>query len=168
MGQRSLFLENDAHDQLCEQLYQKLNNGVYRVGYAKNQAAYDEASKDVYDMLDWLEDRLAGQEFLMGRNITYSDLQLFVTLVRFDAVYVPLHQCTRRRLVDYPHLWAYARRLFHKPGFAATVDWQAILTASFANDTDRKSTIIPDLPDHSWDLPGELPGEQPSEEVVGI
>ena len=163
-GQATLFPERirDEQKALSDEIYQKLNNGVYRAGFAKSQSAYQEAVDDVYEMMDQLEARLDKNPFLMGEELTYSDLQLFVTLVRFDAVYVPLHRCTRRRLVDYPKLWAYARRIFTLPGVAETVDWVRILSASFANDTDAKSAIVPELPELNWVLSSEEIGKAAS------
>ncbi len=98
-----------------------MNNGVYRAGFATTQAAYDEAVRRAVRSLDWLEDRLARQRYLVGDRITEADWRLFTTLVRFDPVYHGHFKCNRRRIVDYPNLWAYARELYQWPGVAETV-----------------------------------------------
>ena len=110
-------------DTVNERVYRGLNNGVYRTGFAATQEAYEEAFDELFATLDWLEERLAGQRWLVGSPApTEADWRLFVTLVRFDAVYVGHFKCNLRRLVDYPALAAYTRDLFQQPGIAATVD----------------------------------------------
>jgi putative glutathione S-transferase len=101
-------------------IYDGLNNGVYRAGFATTQAAYDEAVAQVFDTLDWLEDRLSRQRYLMGARATEADWRLLPTLLRFDPVYHGHFKCNRRRLVDYPALWAYTRELYQWPGVAGT------------------------------------------------
>lgn len=123
-----------AIDSLNMQLHVKLSNAVYRAGMAQRQDAYDAAVDDVFATLDRLEARLARGRLLFGAVLTECDLRLFPTLVRFDAVYHTHFRCTRRRLVDYPNLWAYARDLFALPGVAATVDLDAIREGYYRND----------------------------------
>src|SRR5690606_6444778 len=104
-------------DALNERIYPKLNNGVYRAGFATTQIAYEEAFHDVFEMLDELEERFSdGRRFLFGDVFTEADIRLFVTLVRFDAAYYGLFKCNLRRLMDYPCLSAYTLRTLDIPG----------------------------------------------------
>jgi putative glutathione S-transferase len=100
---------------------ERVNNGVYRAGFAKSQAAYDEAYDGVFSTLDWLEARLAHRRYLVGNQITEADWRLFPTLVRFDVAYFSLFKCNRQRIADYPNLSNYMRELYQVPGIAATV-----------------------------------------------
>ncbi|MCC6532571.1 MAG: glutathione S-transferase family protein [Burkholderiales bacterium] len=109
-------------DAVNERVYRTLNNGVYRAGFARTQEAYDEAVRELFDTLAWLEGRLARQRYLAGDALTEADWRTFTTLVRFDAVYVGHFKCNLRRLADYPNLWAYTRELYQYPGIAATVN----------------------------------------------
>ncbi len=104
-----------------ERIYKTVNNGVYRAGFATSQGAYDRAVTALFDSLDWLEARLTHQRYLMGARVTEADWRLFTTLIRFDAVYHGHFKCNRRRIVDYPALWAYCRELYQWPGVAETV-----------------------------------------------
>jgi glutathionyl-hydroquinone reductase len=108
-------------DALNEEIYRSVNNGVYRAGFATTQAAYDEAFRELFAMLDHLEHRLRGQPFLFGEQVTETDWRLFTTLVRFDAVYYGHFKCNRDRLVDFPELWDFTRMLYQVPGVAETV-----------------------------------------------
>jgi putative glutathione S-transferase len=92
-------------------IYEHVNNGVYRCGFATTQAAYDEAVEGLFETLDWLEAHLTRRRFLVGERLTEADLRLLPTLMRFDAVYVTHFKCDHKRLVDYPALWAYTRQL---------------------------------------------------------
>jgi putative glutathione S-transferase len=107
-----------AIDEVNTRIYDTLNNGVYRAGFARSQEAYDEAAEEVFATLDWLEERLGVRRWLMGDRLTEADWRLATTLFRFDAVYHGHFKCNRRRLADYPNLWAYARELFQYPGVA--------------------------------------------------
>ncbi len=109
-------------DRINERVYRTLNNGVYRAGFATAQDKYDEAVTALFATLDWLEQRLAKQRWLCGARFTEADLRLFTTLVRFDAVYYSHFKCNLRRLIDYPKLWRYTRRIYALPGVARTVD----------------------------------------------
>jgi putative glutathione S-transferase len=109
-------------DAINLRVYDTLNNGVYKCGFATTQAAYDAAVAPLFETLDWLDDRLSQSRFLCGDRLTEADVRLFTTLVRFDAVYHGHFKCNIRRIVDYRHLWAYTRDIFQHPGVAATVD----------------------------------------------
>lgn len=109
-------------DAVNTRVYDGLNNGVYKAGFATSQSAYEDAVAGVFDTLDWLEHRLSQREFLVGDTLTEADWRLFTTLLRFDAVYHGHFKCNLRRLVDYPALWAYTRRLYAHPAVPPTVD----------------------------------------------
>ena len=113
-------------DAINARIYETVNNGVYRCGFATSQAAYDEAVGPLFATLDWLEARLATRRYLCGDRLTEADWRLFTTLVRFDPVYHYHFKCNLRRLTDYPNLWAYTRDLYQHPGIAATVDFEHI------------------------------------------
>ncbi len=138
-------------DTVNARIYETVNNGVYRAGFARSQAAYDAAVVPLFATLDWLEARLAGQAFLCGDTMTEADWRLFTTLVRFDAVYHGHFKCNLRRLVDYPALWAYARRLYQWPGVAATVDFDHIKRHYYmSHPWVNPSRIVPAGPMHDW------------------
>ena len=117
-------------DWLNERIYRTVNNGVYRAGFATAQDKYEEAVSELFRTLDWLEKRLVKQEksgkWLCGSAFTEADVRLFTTLVRFDAVYYSHFKCNLRRLVDYPRLWRWTRRVYALPGVAKTVDMREI------------------------------------------
>ncbi len=108
-------------DPVNARVYATVNNGVYRSGFATAQAAYDEAVRELFESLDWLEARLARQRYLAGARLTEADWRLFTTLLRFDPVYNGHFKCNLRRLVDYPNLWNYTRELYQVPGVSETV-----------------------------------------------
>src|SRR5690606_17588447 len=103
-------------------IYDTFNNGVYRAGFATTQAAYEEAFHDVFATLDMLEARLEGRDYLVGTQLTETDIRAFVTLVRFDVAYYGLFKCNLRRIVDYPNLAAYLDGLLAIPGVRETVN----------------------------------------------
>lgn len=109
-------------DAINEAVYANLNNGVYRAGFATTQEAYEEAFRNVFAMLDQLEQRLSRQRYLVGTRLTEADWRLFTTLVRFDAVYHGHFKCNLRRVADYPNLWSYVRELYQLPGIVETVN----------------------------------------------
>ena len=106
--------------ELNEWIYSEFQNGVYRAGFARSQEAYDEAFRGVFSALDRLEDILAGNRYLTGEDITLADWRLLPTLLRFDAVYHTHFRCNGKRLIEYPHLIAYTRDLYHQPHVAET------------------------------------------------
>ena len=108
-------------DQLNERIYETVNNGVYRAGFATSQSAYESACQQLFDSLDWLEDRLQQHRYLLGDLITEADWRLFPTLVRFDAVYYGHFKCNLRHVYEYPALWGYTREIYQMPGNAETV-----------------------------------------------
>jgi putative glutathione S-transferase len=108
-------------DAINARVYETVNNGVYRSGFARSPGAYEQAVTALFESLDWLEDLLAQRRFLLGDALTEADWRLFPTLVRFDAVYVGHFKCNLRRIVDYPNLWGFTRELYQQPGVAETV-----------------------------------------------
>lgn len=136
--------EIDAVNRL---VYDNINNGVYRVGFAREQDAYETAFDALFASLDELESRLAKQRYLVGGQITEADWRLFVTLVRFDAVYVGHFKCNLRRIADYPNLSNYVRELYQLPGIAETVNLQHIKQHYYYSHTDiNPSRIVPKGP----------------------
>jgi len=113
-------------DDVVDQLYEPINNGVYRAGFAETQAAYELAVAELFDALDHWEAVLADQRYLLGESLTLADLRLFPTLVRFDPVYNIHFKCSVRRLRDYPNLWNYTKEVYQLPGVAATVNAEHI------------------------------------------
>jgi putative glutathione S-transferase len=113
-------------DEVNKRVYTEVNNGVYRCGFAGTQKAYEAAYERLFTALDWLEERLSSQRYLVGDTITEADVRLFTTLVRFDSVYHTHFKCNRRKIAEYPALWAYARDLFQTPGFGDTGDFEQI------------------------------------------
>ena len=141
-------------DELNSRIYDTLNNGVYKAGFATTQQAYEEAVIPLFDTLDWLEDRLSPQRFLTGHQITEADWRLFTTLVRFDPVYVGHFKCNLRRIVDYPNLSGYVRDLYQQPDVAATVNMQHIKHHYYASHaTINPTRIVPVGPDIDYELP---------------
>jgi putative glutathione S-transferase len=110
----------DEIDAINDSVYNCVNNGVYRCGFAKSQAAYDRAFKKLFTALDELEDRLSKRRYLVGNQITEADWRLLTTLLRFDPVYVGHFKCNHKRIADYPNLSNYLRDLYQQPGVAAT------------------------------------------------
>lgn len=108
--------------EINDRIYHDVNNGVYKSGFATSQDAYEQSVATLFEALDWLEDRLAGQRWLMGDRLTAADWRLFPTLLRFDPVYYGHFKCSRRQLADYPNLWGYTRDLYQQPGIAQTVN----------------------------------------------
>ena len=141
-------------ERLNAHFHERLSNAVYRAGLAQRQNAYESAVADVFETLDGLDGRLGNRRFLFGSMLSETDLRLFPTLVRFDAVYHTHFRCTRRRLVDYPTLWAYARDLFALPGVAATVDFDVIREGYYRNDgVHNPFGIVGVQPDADWTAP---------------
>jgi glutathionyl-hydroquinone reductase len=116
----------DEIGSLNARIYDRVNNGVYRAGFATTQAAHDEAVVPLFETLDWLDEHLGSRRYLCGERITEADWRLFTTLVRFDAVYVGHFKCNLRRLTDYTNLWGYTRELYQWPGVRETVNFDHI------------------------------------------
>ncbi len=138
----------DEIDALNEEIYTNVNNGVYRAGFARTQAAYDEAVTAVFETLDRLETRLARLRYLLGERLTEADWRLFPTLVRFDVAYHGAFKCNIRRLADYPNLFGYARELYQMPGIAETVDFEVYKRGYYSPSAARNPYgIVPKGPE---------------------
>ncbi|MGF1562152.1 MAG: glutathione S-transferase family protein [Geminicoccaceae bacterium] len=146
-------LHNEIHA-VNERVYHTVNNGVYKAGFATSQEAYDEAFNELFDSLDWLEERLSRQRYLTGDRITEADWRLFTTLVRFDPVYVGHFKCNRYRIADCPNLFGYVRELYQIPGVAETVDMEHIKGHYYGSHRMINPTgIVPKGPDIDYSAP---------------
>jgi glutathionyl-hydroquinone reductase len=168
-------------DEINEGVYRDVNNGVYRAGFAGSQAAYEQAYAALFRRLDALSERLATRRYLVGDTITEADVRLWVTLVRFDAVYHGHFKCNRQKLTEMPVLWAYSRDLFQTPGFGDTIDFAQIKQHYYGVHSGINPTrIVPVGPDvANWLTPpgreelggrpfgdGTPPGPPPAGEQV--
>ncbi|MDO3386189.1 glutathione S-transferase family protein [Gilvimarinus sp. SDUM040013] len=134
-------------DEINERVYNTVNNGVYRCGFATTQQAYAEAVNELFDSLDWLEGILSRQRYLAGDKITEADWRLFTTLIRFDAVYHGHFKCNLQQLKDYPNLSAYVRELYQWPGVADTVHFDHIKSHYYrSHKTINPTGIVPEGP----------------------
>lgn len=125
-------------------IYDTVNNGVYKAGFATTQEAYEEAVIPLFESLDWLEHKLTAQRYLTGNQITEADWRLFTTLIRFDPVYVGHFKCNMKRLIDYPNLWAYTRDLYQQPGVAETINMVHIKNHYYVSHTSiNPSGVVP-------------------------
>lgn len=141
-------------DAVNARLYPGLNNGVYRAGFATSQDAYDTAVSEVFDTLDWMEDRLSRQRYLAGNQVTEADWRAFTTLIRFDAVYHGHFKCARNRIVDMPNLFAYTRELYQWPGVAGTVKFDFLRRHYFySHETINPHRVVPVAPRIDWTVP---------------
>ncbi len=130
-------------DALNERVYEGLNNGVYRAGLAGSQAAHEQAVREVFDCLDELEARLDGRDYLLGDRVTETDWRVFVTLIRFDVAYHGLFKCNIRRVLDYPNLSRYLKRLYDIPGVSDTVDFEHIRKTYYSIERLNPGGIVP-------------------------
>jgi glutathionyl-hydroquinone reductase len=137
-------------DAINARVYDDINNGVYKAGFATTQAAYDEAVAKLFDSLDWVESMLGETAYLTGDTVTEADWRLFTTLVRFDAVYVGHFKCNRRRIADYKNISHYLKALYEVPGVKETVDLDHIRTHYYWSHVGINPTRIipigPELP----------------------
>jgi putative glutathione S-transferase len=144
----------DEIDQINDRVYRSINNGVYRCGFATTQWAYEEAFIDLFAALDWADDLLAGRRYLLGDRITEADWRLFVTLIRFDPVYVGHFKCNQRRIADYENLSGYLRELYQHPGIRETVDFDHIKRHYYVTHPRINPTqIVPMGPELDLDSP---------------
>ena len=144
----------DAIDALNERIYDAVNNGVYKAGFATTQEAYDKAVKPLFAMLDELEDRLDGRDWLVGDSLSETDIRLWTTLIRFDPVYHTHFKCNIRRIADYPNLAAFTRRIYDLDGIAETVNFRHIKHHYYeSHERINPHGIVPAGPEPI--LPGE-------------
>jgi len=141
-------------DVMNDQIYNAVNNGVYKAGFATTQEAYDEAVLHLFETLHLLEDRLKSQRYLLGSIITEADWRLFTTLVRFDPVYVGHFKCNLKRISDYPNLSGYVRDLYQHPNITATVHMDHIKNHYYVSHTSINPTgIVPKGPEIDYSAP---------------
>ena len=141
----------DEIDKVNELVYETVNNGVYKAGFATTQEAYEQACLTLFQTLDRLEAGLATTRYLVGNRLTEADIRLFTTLVRFDAVYHGHFKCNRKQLVQYPNLWGYVRDLYNHPGFGETVKLDQIKRHYYITHRAINPTgIVPIGPDLSF------------------
>ena len=144
----------EAQAELSQFIYEKINNGVYRAGFATRQRGYEHACRGVFAALEEMEQRLGEQRYLFGDRIVESDWRLFCTLVRFDAVYYGHFKCNLRRILDFPNLEGYLRDLYQQPGIAATVNLDHIKRHYYmTHDAINPTRIVPLGPELHLDRP---------------
>ncbi|MEO9700397.1 glutathione S-transferase C-terminal domain-containing protein, partial [Marinobacter alexandrii] len=137
-----------------ERVYHTVNNGVYKAGFATAQDKYEEAYFELFRSLDWLEDRLSTQRYLVGHRLTEADWRLFTTLIRFDVVYFSHFKCNRQRIADFPALSAYVRDLYQVAGVAETVDLEQIKRHYYVSQrTINPTQVVPVGPKVELDAP---------------
>ncbi len=141
-------------DTINERVYDTLNNGVYRSGFARTQQAYEEAVFPLFDTLNWLEHTLNERRYLLGEQLTEADWRLYPTLARFDPVYCTHFKCNIRRLVDLPNVWDYTRELYQVPGVADTTDFDEIKRHYFmTHGSLNPSHVVPVGPQLDFEQP---------------
>lgn len=141
-------------DALNDRIYETVNDGVYRCGFASRQEPYDKAFNALFDTLDMLEERLSKQRYLTGSQLTEADVRLFVTLARFDSVYHTHFKCNRRRIIDYPNLWGFTRDLYQTPGIGETLHLDHIINHYYrSHPSINPHRIVPGGPELNFDEP---------------
>jgi len=130
-------------DEVNQRLYNRFNNGVYRAGFATTQLAYEDAVKDVFNSLDWLEARLENRSTLIADQLTEADIRAFVTLVRFEPAYYGLFKCNQAHLWQYKNVWHYLRSLYAIPGFQSTVNFEHIKQGYYSIKALNPNGIVP-------------------------
>ncbi|WP_276251857.1 glutathione S-transferase family protein [Haloarcula rara] len=154
-------------DRIIEDIYEPINNGVYRAGFADTQNAYDNAVSELFDALDHWDEVLADQRYLAGDRLTEADICLFTTLVRFDEVYHTHFQCNHMLIREYDNLWPYLRDLYQTPGVAETVNMDHIKEHYYTTHPDvSPKGFVPIGPDLDFEAPHDrdgLPGELPED-----
>jgi len=144
----------DEIDEINARVYDEVNNGVYKSGFATTQQAYEEAVQPLFQTLAWLDERLAHRRYLCGDTLTEADWRLFTTLIRFDAVYVGHFKCNLKRIADFQHLSGYLRELYQWPGIKETVDFQHIKGHYYqSHDMINPTRIVPLGPELNLDEP---------------
>ena len=139
-------------DAVNDFVYHRINNGVYKAGFATKQEVYEEEVTSLFAALDQMEERLAGQDYLVGNRLTEADIRLFTTLVRFDSVYFGHFKCNLKPLTAYPNLWAYTKRIYQLPGMAQTVNFDHIKRHYYgSHKTINPTGVIPVGPTLDWD-----------------
>jgi Predicted glutathione S-transferase len=156
----------EAVDRILDAIYEPINNGVYRAGFADTQTAYDDAATALFEALDHWDAVLADQRYLAGDRLTEADVAMYTTLVRFDTVYHTHFMCNRRLIREYDHLWPYLRDLYGTPGFGATTQIDHVAEHYYTTHPDvSPKRIVPIGPDLDFEAPHDrdrLPGDPPA------
>ncbi|MFB6119769.1 MAG: glutathione S-transferase family protein [Halobacteriaceae archaeon] len=156
----------DDVDEIIDDIYPDINNGVYRAGFAGSQSAYEDAVDDLFSALDRYDDLLADQRYLLGEDLTLADVCMFTTLYRFDEVYHTHFKCNHRRIVDYENLWGYVRELYQLPGVAETCVMDHVKEHYYKSHTDlNPAGLVPVGPAPDFEAPHDrdsLPGGPPA------
>lgn len=138
-------------DSVNDFVYHRINNGVYKAGFSTKQEVYEEEVNKLFEALDQMEERLTGQDYLVGNRLTEADIRLFTTLVRFDSVYFGHFKCNIKALVDYPNLWAYTKRIYKMPGITETVNFDHIKKHYYgSHKTINPTGVVPVGPNLDW------------------
>jgi putative glutathione S-transferase len=146
--------KRDAIELINARIYDAINNGVYKAGFATTQDAYDAAVGPLFDSLDWIEDILSKNRYLTGDTITEADWRLWTTLIRFDMVYHQHFKCNRKRIIDYPNIWGFTRELYQWNGVKETVNMGHIVRHyHYSHETINPNRIIPTNPNIDFDAP---------------
>ena len=133
-------------EQMNNFIFDNINNGVYKIGFAPNQKIYEKSTAALFSALDDLEERLSGSRFLLGDNISAADINLFATLIRFDAIYHPYLKCNYKRLQDYANLWLYTKDIYHLPGIKDTVQFKTIMETYYGLEYLNPTQVVPNPP----------------------
>lgn len=140
-------------DEVNEFVYHRVNNGVYKAGFATKQEVYEEEVKRLFEALEVLETRLEGQDYLVGNRLTEADIRLFTTLVRFDSVYYGHFKCNLKALTDYPNLWVYTKRIYNLLGMKETVNFDHIKRHYYgSHKTINPTGVVPLGPELDWSI----------------
>ena len=146
--------QREEIDEINVRCFKSIGNAVYRCGFARSQAAYERAFAELFENLAWMDALLGERRFLLGERITEADWRIFPSLLRFDEVYVTHFRCNRRRIVDYPNIWPYARDLYQQPGVSQTVAMDQIKRHYYTtHDELNPKRIIPVGPGYDWTQP---------------
>ncbi|RRD31209.1 glutathione S-transferase family protein [Streptococcus minor] len=138
-------------DTVNDFVYHRINNGVYKAGFSTKQEVYEEEVNKLFEALNQMEERLTGQDYLVGNRLTEADIRLFTTLVRFDSVYFGHFKCNIKALVDYPNLWAYTKRIYKMPGITETVNFDHIKKHYYgSHKTINPTGVVPVGPNLDW------------------
>ena len=142
--------QREEMEEINDFIFRQFNNGVYRAGFSASQEAYEQAYEDVFEVLDWLEERLANRRFIMGEHITETDIRAYATLIRFDAVYHGHFKTNRNKISEMPNVYGYVRELFQIPGFGDTTDFKEIKQHYYIVHREVNPTqVVPAGPDLS-------------------
>lgn len=161
----TLYPDDLPVNETIEDIYEPINNGVYKAGFARSQEPYDVAVEELFDALDYWDDVLSEQRYLCGEHLTAADVCLFTTMYRFDEIYHTHFKCNRRHITDYEHLWGHTRELYQLPGVARTCNMEHCKIHYYRSHTDlNPSQIVPIGPSPAFTAPhdrGRLPGDPP-------